>query len=402
MIYVCELSFDDAGHVPFNAGLLGTIRAAFPKEELTFFGAPTHIEELNKEVSRPLAGSMLWSEICPPTPGTSYVKRFFCEFRIIRRLLKMLPHDATARLVLTSAYPSTVLALKVAQWFGPRRTPVQIVLHGLSGVVGKRYRHPIRRFQDMKTALTLWGNNNIQYLVLEKPIRDTIEKSLPLLSGKIEALDHPISPNEAEFHSIELSEPIRFGFLGLADKTKGFPLFLKLANHIAAKYGRRAEFHVIGRFPQNGAPMNGTDVLATKPGTALMSRADFIRGVSPLHFIVLPHEAVSYALTASGILLDAIAWQKPIIARKIPIFEAMFERHGEIGFLFSDETELKDIVEQILSAADKSRYQRQILGLRDVRKSRDPKTLATAYRVMCERNELLCGTNRSFRRSWVI
>ena len=251
-------------------------------------------------------------------------------------------------------------------------------------MVGKRYRRPIRRFQDMKSALTLLGNNNIQYLVLEEPIRDTIVKNLPLLSDKIEALDHPISPTEGASQTVDLNEPIRFGFLGLAIEIKGFPLFVKIANEITAKYERRAEFHVIGRFPKDGKPVNGTNALATKPTDVQMNRADFIRCVSPLHFVVLPHEAASYTLSASGVLLDAIAWEKPVIARKIPIFEAMFEKHGDIGHLFSDDTELKSIVEQILQAADKSRYRRQVFNLRSLRKSRAPEALATAYREMCK------------------
>jgi hypothetical protein len=126
-----------------------------------------------------------------------------------------------------------------------------MVLHGLSGVVGKRYRHPIHKFQDMRTALTLLGNNGIQYLVLEESIRDRVLKNLPFLSGKIEALEHPISPNEGASQTVDLSEPIRFGFLGFAIQAKGYPLFVKLANEVTAKYGRRAEFHVIGHLPKD-------------------------------------------------------------------------------------------------------------------------------------------------------
>jgi len=62
---------------------------------------------------------------------------------------------------------------------------------------------------------------------------------------------------------------------------------------------------------------------------------------------------------------------------------AMFERYGDIGHLFGDDTELKDIVERIVQAADKSRYHRQVLNLRSARKSRAPETLAAAYRETC-------------------
>src|SRR6185503_19801203 len=386
MILVCEIMFNKGAHVPVNAGLLATIRAAFPKEDLSFFGAAAHMEELKKQVGQPLASSIAWSEIIPVPPETGYFERFFRELTVIRRLFRTLSQDATSRLLFTSAFPSTVLALKTARCFRSKNTPVQMVLHGLSGVVGKRYRRPIHRFQDMKTALTLLGNNNIQYIVLEQPIRDTVVKSLPFLSDKFEALEHPISPNEGALQAVELSEPIQFGFLGVANQAMGFPLFVKLANEITAKYERRAEFHVIGLFRKGDTPVDGTNALATKPAGRQMPRAEFIRGVSPLHFVVLPHEATPYALAASGVLLDAIAWEKPVIARKIPIFEAMFKKHGDLGYLFSDDAELKTIVEQILLAADKSRYRRQVLNLRSVRKSRDPEMLAAAYREMCRTN----------------
>ena len=386
MILVCEIMFSKFAHVPFNAGLLSTIRSAFPKEDLSFYGAAAHIEALKKQIGQQLASSIVWSEIIPVPPRTGYCERFFRELRVIRRLFRTLSQDSAPRLLLTSAFPSTVLALKAARCFRSKNTTVQLVLHGLSGVVGKRYRHPIQRFQDMKTALTLLGNNGIQYLVLEESIRDRVLKNLPLLSGKIEALEHPISPNEGASQTVELSEPILFGFLGFAIQTKGFPLFVELANHVTAKYGRRAEFHVIGHLPKDGTPVNGTMALATKPAGMQMTRADFIQGVTPLHFIILPHEEAPYTLAASGVLLDAVAWEKPVIARKIPIFEAIFEKHGDIGYLFSDDTELKCIVEQILQAADESRYRRQVLNLRSLRKSRAPETLAAAYREMCRTN----------------
>ncbi len=385
MICVCELSFDDGGHVPFNAGLLTTISSAFPTERLSFFGAWRHIEELKKEVKPSLADSITWNDIPPPTPGTSYLKRFFCEFSIIRRLLKSLPQDASSRLLLTSAYPSTVVALKVARLFHPGRLPVQIVLHGMSGVTGKRYRHPIRRLQDMRSALGFLANDGIQYLVLEQSIRDTVLRKMPFLAGNIESLDHPIAPTEGDTAGIALINPIRFGFLGLADKSKGFPLFLELANDIIAKHRGTVEFHVIGRFPENITQMNGTEVLTTKPGTDLMSREKFVLGVRQLHFVVLPHDAATYTLTASGVVLDAITWQKPVLARRIPIFENMFERYGDIGYLFNNDNELRSIVEQLLSTADTLRYQRQVLNLQMVREARAPESLATPYRELCER-----------------
>jgi glycosyltransferase involved in cell wall biosynthesis len=382
MILICELSFLGRAHVPFNAGLLATIHGALPKERITFYGSSTHIHELKRELTQSLAVSIAWTEISPPTSGTAYFRRFICELRILRRLVQLLGRGSNSRLVLTSAYPSTVLAVKIARCFRSRLVPVQIVLHGMSGVVGKRFRRPIRRFQDMKTALTLLGNTGIQYIVLEQSIRDTIISNCALLSGKMYALEHPISPRQAELPAINLDEPIRFGFLGLADEAKGFPVFVETANHITAKYGSRVEFHAIGHIPANSMTTNGIDALTTKPQSTQMSRAAFLRGVTPLHFIVLPHEAASYNLTASGVLIDAIACGKPLISRKIALFESVFKKYGDIGYLFTDNEELKDVIERILQESDKAHYQRQIYHLQNARKARHPEALAEVYNAI--------------------
>jgi hypothetical protein len=385
MIILCEVSFLGRAHVPFNAGLLATIRKAFPRQGLSFWGAPTHNEELKKQVGQALAENVVWEDIRPPVPGTAYLKRLLREVSIISRLLKRLTKDESARVILTSAYPSTVLALKLVRLFRFRCVPVQIILHGVSGVVGKRYRRPIRRLQDTRTALTLLGNNHIQYIVLERSIRDTLVQALPILASKVELFEHPVSPNEGAMQTIDFVEPIRFGFLGLADVAKGFPAFNELANHIAKKYGSRAEFHAIGHLPAVSEPILISEALATKPGTTLMSREEFLTAVERLHYIVLSHEARSYELTASGVLLDAIAWEKPVIARKIPIFEAMFNKDGDIGYLFTDDEQLKNTVEGILIAVDKLRYYRQVKNLHAIRASRSPELLARSYYKLCEK-----------------
>jgi hypothetical protein len=261
---------------------------------------------------------------------------------------------------------------------------VQVVLHGgLSGIVGRRYRRPILRFQEMRTALTLFDNSDIQYLVLEDCIRRTILKNLPSLSGKVEALDHPLPPNEAGSNSNDFSTPIRFGFLGLANEQKGFVVFLQLAKEMATKYQDQVEFHAIGRLPAEGNSTLELDVLTTKPDVRRMSRVDFIHGVKQLDFIIFPHQAGHYDLSPSGTLLDAIAWEKPLVARSLPIFEDMLKNHGDIGYLFQNDMELREVVEHIIQKSDKLHYHRQVLNLRKARDSRTPEALAASYREIC-------------------
>lgn len=388
MNLVCEIMFDRHSHVPFNAGFLATIQAAFPREDLAFYGAAAHIEQLKNHVGQAPAQAILWKKIVPiPPSGPGYGERFIRELKVFRLLLRELHRGSNSRLILTSAFPSTVLAMKVARFFESTDLPVQMVLHEMSGVIGRRYRRPILRFQDMKTAVTIFGNKGIQYLLLEEFIRDLAVKSLPNLAERIKTFEHPISPSEGAIEVVNLTEPLRFGFLGAALKSKGYASFVATANAVTSQYGRRAEFHVIGRRHEESHGVHGVHALTTQPADAPLTRDDFIRGVAPLHYIVLPYEAAAYTLSASGVFLDAMAWQKPIIARKIPMFEAMFDKYGDLGYLFSDDSELRDIVAQILHTPDAVRYRCQALRLGEVRKLRAPEALAAAYRQLCEIRE---------------
>jgi hypothetical protein len=384
MIVACESYFTDDGHAPFNAGLLATIRAAFPDEELFFFGAGAHIEELKQQLGVSLSASISWIEIVPPGPERGYFGRLLSEITILRKLFRTFPQNSRGQLLLASACPSTIVALKLVKHL-QFDIKAQVVLHGgLTGILGRRYRRPILRFQEMRTALTLFGNSNIQYLVLEDCIRDALLKNVPSLSGKVETLEHPLPPNEAASTSTDFNTPIRFGFLGLANEQKGFVGFLQLAKEMAAKYPDQVEFHAIGRLPadeENSTPE--LDALATKPGVRRMSRADFIEGVKRLHFIIFSHHPGHYDLSPSGTLLDAIAWEKPLVARSLPIFEDMLTKHGDIGYLFRNDMELREIVEHIIQKLDNLHYYRQVLNIRKARTSRAPKALAVSYREIC-------------------
>ena len=298
---------------------------AFPLEQVCFFGTQEHIYEVKKQVGEALVGSIEWKEIANLPSDLTYFARLLHEKKILETVLRHFPKGATGPFLLTSARPVTLVALKWVKRFRFKHIRTQIVLHGhLSGVVGKRYRHPVRRFQEMRTALSNFGNDNIQYLVLEENLRDVLVQNLLPLSGRVEVLNHPLPPNEVALSKNPLCVPIQFGFLGLANEAKGFPVFVKLAEEVTTQSRNREEFHAIGRLSGEESSILQTDALTTKPGVDRLSRVDYIQRVAQLHFIVFPHQASSYDLNSSGTLLDALAWGKPLIARKIAMFENFF------------------------------------------------------------------------------
>lgn len=387
MIAVCELYHQEGAHVPFNAGMIEVIRLAFPEEKIVFFGEAAHVEQVQKQAGAAISSSICWKTIVLPPREANYFGRLASAIKAIKRLANYLGQRSDNRLVFTSISPAILIALKLMGRLALKDMPVQVISHGeiKSGVIGKRHRHPWRRFKEMRTAVTLFGRSSIQYLVLEHGIRERILQTLPSLAGKIEVLEHPLPPNESNSHTTKTIRPVHFGFLGLANEMKGFSTFLHLAAEISRKHPGKAEFHAIGRLEPGGDSRREMEFLATKPGLDRLSRHEYIERVKRLHFIIMPYRLDYYELSPSGTLLDAIAWGIPIIANRLPIFERTFRTYGDVGYLFSNEKELDAIVEGLVEGMDESGYARQVSNLGEARLSRTPEKLAAVYREICSR-----------------
>jgi glycosyltransferase involved in cell wall biosynthesis len=99
--------------------------------------------------------------------------------------------------------------------------------------------------------------------------------------------------------------------------------------------------------------------------------------------VIFPLSPQFYELSACGSLLDAIAWGKPIIARNIPIFSNLFRKYGDIGYLFNDEIELREIIRNIVEKHDDLHYKSQIDNIKQLREDRSAVALAKIYRQIC-------------------
>jgi len=387
LIVVCELYHRDGAHVPFNAGMIEVIRLAFPEEKIVFCGEESHVEQVRKQLDAAISFFIRWNTIAPIPRNTSYFGRLLFAIKAIRGLVKFAGQSSNSRLIFTSISPSTLVALKLMQCWMLKNMPVQVVSHGeiKEGVIGGRHRHPWRRFQEMRTALTLFGRSRIQYLLLEHGLKDRILQALPSLAENIEVLEHPLPPNESNQHPRKLSSPVKFGFLGVANEVKGFPAFSKLAADMSTEHPGKAEFHVIGRLPPDANSKPEMEFLTTKPTTERLSRDEYIERIKPLHFIIMPYHRDYYELSPSGTLLDAIAWQIPIIATRLPIFERSFKNYGDVGYLITNEKELLAIVESLVERLDAGRYARQVSNLHKARLARKPEALADVYREICDR-----------------
>ncbi|HEX5327380.1 MAG TPA: hypothetical protein VFW75_11980 [Acetobacteraceae bacterium] len=266
-----------------------------------------------------------------------------------------------------------------------RRLAVQVGLHGdLNGLRGWRPRNPLKRALDLRSRMQAREPQWLRFLVLEDAIRQELFRIAPQAAEQTDVLPLPVNVGELGLvPEPRLELPLQVGFVGQATEAKGISSFLDVARTLKHRYGNAIEFHLIGRVPP-GSDLGRFAVLDSPPTSDHLPRQDFLERLGRQHFVFLPFQAGYYNLSASGALLDALTWLKPIIATKLPIVVDLFARHGDIGYLCDDARAMRATLEGVLATMDTGHYRWQVEALRAARATRLPEAVARQYREILD------------------
>jgi glycosyltransferase involved in cell wall biosynthesis len=380
MIVFCEPLRWNQEHVPVNRSLLEAVRLAYPDEEIRVYGEKQHLVHLS---GGPKGGRLEDVEFVPlelPARHATLRYRLLPDVRLTRFMLNRFKRDEHNLLIFTSI---TVTILWTLRLF-VKNVDVWAIYHsGLQTLVGWRSRNPLKRIQDLETAIRFACKGQIQLIVLEKPILDTINHKIPELNDCVHLIDHPIPPGKFEVAPLRLEAPLQFGFLGLATKQKGIFAFIDVAAKVKNKFAEKADFHVIGRLHQDidTEYLPAIDCLTTKPSKLRLKRELYEKLVRRMHYVCLFFEGRQYDVTASGVLLDCIGREKPIVTSDIALFHRLEEQYGDIGLICKDGNYEK-MIAKLIENPDPQRYRRQVENLRKAKNARSPSQLALKIKAL--------------------
>jgi glycosyltransferase involved in cell wall biosynthesis len=383
MFLVCESIARGMEHVPFNAALLKTICFAFPNDFICFYAEDSHLEHVREQIGEEFVASIAWRKLALPSRHSSFYTRLLLDFKSVKFLLNELNENPRKDVLVITGNASILWALKYYVGTNHKDKRIQVIIHGdfstLRRTPRKQILNPFYYIGSLKTALRLSGYERLQHIVLEETVRDAILKQLPFLQNNISVLDHPIPADKHHVKINNLDQTIQFGFLGRASEKKGFSEYLNVASEISKRFSGQVKFHLIGRISDKYRRANHSKMafLNETPGTKRMSRNEYVDHLRHLHFVCLFFDKY-YELSASGVLMDCIAWGKPIIATQLPIFRTIQKRFGDIGYLCRNN-EISETIISIIQKKDSDRYKRQVVNINNVKLSRTPETLATKY-----------------------
>lgn len=366
-------------HVAVNAGLLWAAVAA-TGAPVTCWAESRHFDLITPLLPPDVLAQVRFEAHTPPPRHRRHAARFRGDALAAWRMVHRAAALGERHLLLTCALPGTLVGTKVALASLParRRPRVDAVVHSaLEQAWGWRSRNPLRRALDLTSALNLGAPDEFRLVVLESVIAHDLAAQLPRVAGHLRVVDFPIVETVAS-PTRRRPGPPRVGFLGRANREKGFDRFCQLAAEVAAR-GGQVEFHAVGHAPPGAFDDSALRSLATPPAPAPIDRQVFLERVADLDLVVLLHDAAHYAHTASGVLLDAMAAGRPVLSLPNTMIEALAEEHGEIGPGRSDLEGIADYLAGLSEAdLDGAQFADWRANVRRVAQSRHPTAVAHA------------------------
>jgi glycosyltransferase involved in cell wall biosynthesis len=365
VIIVFQTTIEGWSHVPINQSLLQSLAHAYPQQQIHFFGSASHIAELNGfRGAGDWFGRITMHAIDTPPLRAHPTEKLWKDGWALSIALAKLYDGSDILLVLPYTTGELVRLVSFFQSLRYKRVSAAFVLHGNANeIFGWQSRNPLYRWLALGPAIRA-ANARQVFLVLDQAIQQQLVTLSPDVAARIEVWSHPV--NSVEAQSLRAAKPqeappYRFGFLGVATLAKGIDVFGRIAADICASLPGRATFQLLGRVHRDAAAAD-LKAVAFDSGPEV-PRDIYLRDLASLHYAVFPFRNEYYSLSASGTLLDAIAARKPIITTSIPLFRGLFEEFGDVGYLCSNDDELRQTILSLASRTDPDVYSKKQAAL---------------------------------------
>lgn len=219
----------------------------------------------------------------------------------------------------------------------------------------------------------------MQFVVLEQAIQQEIARRDQALASRFSVLPHFLPPDLLQPlpRPERPVKPIRLGLLGLATPQKGLLNFMSLAREAQLNFPGEFEFELIGRLHEDFRYLKEEcEQLTCAPlSDGVLSREEFVERIAHLDFALFLFAGGHYDLTASGVLVDCMALEVPVIARPKAIIQQVSDQAGgPIGLICPEGQEL-DMLEQVRKTTT-SECQQFRQNLRLLADQRRPERLA--------------------------
>jgi len=331
---ICEPVCSFNQHVPINATMIQTL-VEQEKNKILLLCSDDHWCELKKNLPFEIQEVITHYHIDVLLRSDDW-RGWKDSFHLIR-FIKKLARNRNEKLVFLS---TTTGILGLSKWCLFNFKAICIVHLVLARIEGYVPRNPLRAWFSLRKTLLRFNNENCKIVVLEQHILANLLNVMPHLKTCVECILHPLpedNSNDSLSSNPDFSTGVTLCFPGTFNKEKGAELFCTLAE----RKSEQLKFVVAGKLATDFNMKNREHLFTLPPAKSPLTREVFSKIINKSHFIFLGHEPSVYKWVASGVYLDALSYEKPIIAQRSEFFEGEFRKYGELGFLFDHIDELE-------------------------------------------------------------
>jgi hypothetical protein len=197
-------------------------------------------------------------------------------------------------------------------------------------------RNPFVRWFSFDSVLRRFRSKEVIIIVLEETIAENLKAKYCNLAGSILCLPHPIEPFSQS--DIVVSHQVKntICFPGTFNLEKGANAFAELA--LSAKKDN-VSFIVAGKKSPSFSDYD-PNLFRINPNNEFLARNEFVSLVKSSRYLFLGHNEKIYRWCASGVYLDALKYEIPIIAKTSAFFKRENLIAGEIGFFYDNISEV--------------------------------------------------------------
>ena len=337
-------------HAKINASYILIYSKAFPDHLIRFYGEFEHINLVRSEL---LVYSINIRYIPIEIKNTkrSYLAWVVSEFRNVFNVM-LDANFSKSNVLFLSVTSVTLIAIKLLSFRSNRR--IYIVVHGILESIIRKPDGVLRKLYWFKNYFAYLNISNIKYILLGKYIESNTLNIIPKLKNYTCSLELPYNLNKPkDAGGLEPIEKLVFASAGVATISKGSHQFFNLAQDILQKYKlTNVEFFYIGYFIDKRMNKFVNNCVGLPSKDAPLDEINYQNYFLRVNFIILFYPQDSYKLTYSGVFLDAVKFETPIIAIRNDFFTYYFDKYGDLGWLCDDYNEVLRMVVKLSDYVD--------------------------------------------------
>lgn len=366
MIFIDYFS-KEKSHCNCNASLLALFMKKYSDEIFYLFCSKSHCDCLKKIISDAGISTdrIIFYEI-DVYPKRKEYSRFIIDFKLVKQIFTFANKKGETKIFFSYTTTIFLYCLKLFLLFNPKISAITAIHSELERLdivkYSQGYNISVRFWVILYCILfnlyfpLMIRIKNYKSLLLGESVKKNLIKKIPFIDkNSIMVIDHPTL--RKNFCNIEPFQngKINFGLVGIIDKKKNGENLLELLNYLKDTDFSKFKILLIGHIRNKNTDEYLKNISNFEFFETFSDSLDFISEQqlkeleNQVDYNIYTYNIDGYKLTASGAFIDAVTFEKPILAIKNDYLEYYFSKYGNIGYLFDNP---KDMAQKIIDISN--------------------------------------------------